>query len=163
MVISNKVIKVLNKSMLSLEEDIWVSNSIINNLDFDTTDFKNSIIIENCIIERLGLHATWFTKGLLLRNNHIKGFVDYQMGGHNTLPIIIEGNIFYGFINFFDCQFDEHLTVKNNIFLSNTNLMGNQNEGFKNIFDNGITLEGNIGILDIDDALYRHSPNKILF
>ena len=72
------------------------------------------------------------------------------MGGHNAEPIIVLGNIFSEFVNFFDCQFDNDLEIRNNIFLKGSNLLGNLDEGFKNTFERNIILENNLGFLNLD-------------
>lgn len=53
------------------------------------------------------------------------------MGGHNIKPIVIEGNIFTGFLSFFDCQFENVIELRNNIFEKGTNLLGNRRDGFE--------------------------------
>ena len=72
------------------------------------------------------------------------------MGGHNKSPIIITGNIFNEFVNFFDCHFENDLEVQSNIFFKGTNLFGNLNEGFANTFNGLVKSEFNIGSLKID-------------
>lgn len=145
----NEIIDRLDGSQVY--DDLCISNSIINTIDLVAIDLINAINIENCIIRDFKIHSCWFRNGLVLKNNHILNCVDYSMGGHNSKPIIIEGNIFGGFVNFFDCQFLDIVEVKNNIFIKGTNLLGNQNEGYKNIFDSGIKVRDNIGRMNMDE------------
>lgn len=77
--------------------------------------------------------------------------MDYQMGGHNLKPIVIEGNIFTDFLNFFDCQFENIVELKNNVLLKGTNLLGNKGEGFENSFAIGWLVEKNVGNIDINE------------
>ncbi|GHV23971.1 hypothetical protein FACS1894174_10200 [Bacteroidia bacterium] len=72
------------------------------------------------------------------------------MGGHNMKTILIEGNIFNEFVNFFDCQFNELIELKSNIFHKGSNILGNRNEGFKNNFKKGYINEKNIGNINLD-------------
>lgn len=77
-------------------------------------------------------------------------YVHYEMGGHNKKSIIIAGNIFHGFVNFLDCHFENQLLIEKNIFLLGSNLLGNKNEGFANLFQSEIIIKENIGSLDLD-------------
>jgi hypothetical protein len=150
MKIKNKIIDVLHYEQLNLNESIHICDSIIKTINFDTFAFENEVIIERCIIDNFLIHSCWFKKGLVFKNNQLINFVDYQMGGHNQQPIYFEGNIFFGFVNFFDCQFKDLIKVKNNIFIKGSNLLGNKNEGFHNTFDNGIIEENNLGEIDLE-------------
>lgn len=150
MKINNKVIELFECANLAENEPLIISNSIIKTLDFDTAEFKNKIIIENCIIHDFMILSCWFYKGLTFRNNQVLNYIDYQMGGHNEEPISIEGNIFYGFFNFFDCQFGASVTIENNIFINGSNLLGNKNEGFKNTFDSDLVEKNNVGKINLD-------------
>ena len=148
--IENKNIDLLDFSQLDKLSSCTISNSIIKTINFDLFEPNFKIIIDNCKIENLLIHSCWFKAGLLFKNNEVKHYVDYQMGGHNELPIILDGNIFNSFVNFFDCQFYSQLEVINNNFTKGSNLLGNLEEGFKNTFSEGIILKNNIGNLDID-------------
>jgi hypothetical protein len=90
--------------------------------------------------------------GLTIRNSIIANFIDYQMGGHNIQPIILEGNVFLKFFNFFDCEFGDIIKLKNNVFKKGTNLLGNKGEGFENRFEKGWFIENNIGRTDINEV-----------
>lgn len=150
MKIENEIIKVLEHPNVTDGEGIHIRNSIINTLDFDTLEFNNQVIIEKCIIENLLIHSCWFKKGLIFKNNLVMGYIDYQMGGHNKEAIIIDGNVFCEFLNFFDCHFENLFELKGNIFIKGSNLLGNVNEGFRNSFDIEIVLGNNIGNIYID-------------
>lgn len=67
-----------------------------------------------------------------------------------TKTFIMKENIFHGFLNFFDCQFEDTVHFSNNILLEGCNLLGNKGEGYETIFDNGIIQDGNIGRLDLE-------------
>jgi len=130
-------------------ESVMISNSIISKLDFFGYTFENEVIIENCIIDEFIIHSCWFKKGLTFKGNHVLKYIDYQMGGHNQYPIHFISNIFHDFFNFFDCQFEKELELRDNIFLKGTNLLGNTDEGYKNTFEILPKLIGNIGALDL--------------
>jgi hypothetical protein len=150
MVIENKILDELNSSKLGDSKSVHILHSIINTLNFDFLESNFEIVIENCIINNFSIHSCWFVKGLTFKNNHIMNYVDYQMGGHNEMPVNITGNIFHDFVSFFDCHFENQLVLKNNLFLKGSNLLGNKDEGFANIFNSDVIIENNMGNIDLD-------------
>lgn len=110
---------------------------------------ETEIIMESCIIEEFNIHSCWFVKGLTLRYSFVKRYIDYQMGGHNDVPLIFDQNIFTDFFNFFDCEFNAPVVFTNNIVMKGTNLLGNIGEGFENRFNTGWEVENNLGDLDL--------------
>jgi hypothetical protein len=152
MVIANKNIKCIKKSDLNGHDTIQLVNCIIEAIDLiGAFELKVHLVIESCIINDLQIHSCWFEDGLLLKGSVVKNYVDYQMGGHNSEPIVIDGNVFVGFFNFFDCQFKNVIELKNNVFKKGTNLLGNKGEGFENSFANGWVVEDNVGHIDLDE------------
>lgn len=149
MIINNKILDIISFEEIK-EEDVHIIGCLIETINLMAVEMCARITIENSIVKNLNIHSCWFKKGFVLINNHIDNYIDYQMGGHNIEPIIIQNNIFNDFFNFFDCQFISDVIVKNNIFLKGTNLVGNVDEGFKNSFDAKLIVEGNVGQLDVD-------------
>jgi hypothetical protein len=155
-VINKLVKKNQNISFLDLDDLKEYNTFHLVNCFVDTIDligvFELNVYlkIENCIINNLKIHSCWFVNGLLLKNSIVKNYINYQMGGHNTKPIVIDGNVFTEFFNFFDCQFENIIELKNNVFKKGTNLLGNRGEGFENSFVAGWLAENNVGDIDID-------------
>lgn len=54
-------------------------------------------------------------------------------------------NVFYGFLNSFDFQFEDEVYFSNNIFEKGCNLFGNKGQGFENMFDCGVVKDGRYG------------------
>jgi hypothetical protein len=151
MVIEKKNIELIKLKDVTEKEIFHLKNCIIGTIDLvGASKLKVQLIIENCIITNLNIYACWFEKGFILENNIILNFIDYQMGGHNDAPIVIKGNIFNDFFNFFDCQFNDIIEIQNNCFIKGTNLLGNKGEGFENIFETEIIIKNNIGRVDMD-------------
>lgn len=150
MKIEKKIITELHHEELKKNNSLIINSCIIQNLKFDIYEPDFEIIIENSIISNLLIYQCWFKKGLVLKNNQIINYVDYQMGGHNESRILIEGNLFHDFVNFFDCQFEKELIIQNNIFAKGCNLFGNLNEGFKNTFNIEPIIKNNIGSMNDD-------------
>lgn len=151
MVKENKNIDFLNQDDLKDHNTFHFINCRINTIDLiGVFELNVHLIIENCIINNLKIHSCWFVDGLILKNNIVKNNIDYQMGGHNVKPIVIEGNIFINFFNFFDCHFENIIEVKNNVFEKGTNLLGNKGEGFENSFVTGWLVENNVGSVDMN-------------
>ena len=63
----------------------------------------------------------------------------------------MKDNVFQGFMDFFDCQFDAEVHVTGNIFLKGTNLLGNKGQGWENTFNSHTIIENNYGILDVSE------------
>ena len=151
MVKENQNIALISKHDLINNDTFHFVNCIIDTVDLIGASKLNiHLIFENCIITNFGIHSCWFVSGFILKNSIVKSYVDYQMGGHNVKPIILEGNIFMDFFNFFDCQFDNIIELKNNVFEKGTNLLGNRGEGFENSFIVGWKIENNVGSTDLN-------------
>lgn len=129
--------------------ELILENCVIKCLDVNSLEFHDRVCIRNCVIHELIVYGSWFSGGLLFKNNVVLAPINYEMGGHNQMAVTIAGNVFHGFISFFDCHFKEKLTVANNIFMQGTDLLAKENKGFDNLFDGGIILDNNIGKLDI--------------
>ena len=130
-------------------EGLKLEHCLIHELDLTAVTFADKVTICNCIIDKLVLHCTWFTAGLEFTGNVVISDIDYQMGGHNNEEILISNNIFHGFIDFFDCHFENKLSVENNIFMRGTDLLLRENKGFDNYFHGGVVLTDNIGELNV--------------
>ena len=115
---------------------LWsCENSIIELIDFKYNEILIPIKISNCIIKKLDIYGCWFKKGFILEKCIIIDTIIYEMGGHNNMEIQLTNNIFCKFIDFFDCHFIEKVIIENNIFMEGTNIIGNQNKGYKNTFE----------------------------
>jgi hypothetical protein len=153
MVIENQKINLLNLNDLKGKTKFHLFNCLIDEVDFiGGYELNVQLKIEKCIINEFNIHSCWFDEGLILKNNVILSYVDYQMGGHNDKPIVIEGNVFTEFVNFFDCQFASLIEVKNNVFIKGSNLLGNQGEGYQNSFKNGFVVENNSGSINLNET-----------
>ena len=127
-----------------------LSNSIIEILDFDLFMLDCQVSVENCIIRNFLLHSAWFKQGLVLRNNHFLSRIEYYMGGHNEVPIIIHNNIFNDFVDFNDCIFINKIDLQHNVFKKGTNLLGNINDATKNTFEGEVVNLNNVGRINLD-------------
>jgi len=151
MVKENKNIEQINLEDLKGQNTFHLINCVIDTIDLiGAFELDTHLTIENCIINNLNIHSCWFVNGLLIKNCIIKNYIDYQMGGHNSGVIVIEGNVFAGFFNFFDCQFENRIELRNNVFIKGTNLLGNKGEGFENSFSQGWLVENNVGNIDVN-------------
>lgn len=152
MVVQNQHISLLTRHDIENDTSFHLINCFIDTIDL-IGSFRLSVHlrIENCIVNNLKIHSCWFENGLVIKGSIIENAVDYQMGGHNKQPLLIQGNIFSGFFNFFDCQFDSIIEVRENIFNQGTNLLGNKGEGFENTFENGWIVEDNLGDIALNE------------
>ncbi len=132
-----------------INESLLLSNCVIEFLDLNSLEFLEDVVIRNCVIHKLVIYSSWFSGGLKFMNNIVLSDIDYQMGGHNKKEIEFSGNIFKGFFSFFDCHFEAKLIIKDNLFVSGSDLFTKENKGFDNTFENGFSVENNIGKLDV--------------
>jgi hypothetical protein len=78
--------------------------------------------------------------------------LDFQAGGHNKTgnPIIITNNNFKDFVNFFDCWYENEVTISNNKFHKGTNLLGKPHN-IPVTFDKEPIIKDNIGQLELNN------------
>jgi hypothetical protein len=79
-------------------------------------------------------------------------YLDFQAGGHNKSgnPVILTNNNFKDFVNFFDCWYENEVTISNNKFHKGTNLLGKPHN-IPVTFDKEAIIKDNIGQLDLDN------------
>ena len=149
--IKNKVIERIDEGSFAGpgNEGLTLEHCVIHVLNLSTIEFHGKVTIRNCIMDKLNLHCTWFAAGLEFTGNVVMSDIDYQMGGHNHEEMIISDNVFHGFFDFFDCHFEERLTVENNIFKKGTDLLKRENKGFDNYFGGELVLSHNKGQMNI--------------
>lgn len=153
MVKENITIELITQEDFKNHSTFHLINCVINTIDLiGIFELNVHMKIECCVINNFQIHSCWFVNGLILKNSIINNYVDYQMGGHNIAPIIIESCVFSDFFNFFDCQFENIIELKNNIFKKGTNLLGNKGEGFENRFATGWVVENNVGKVDVNEV-----------
>lgn len=128
---------------------VKICNCIIDEINLVGENCAAHIEISNCIIGKLNIYGAWFEGGLSLIDNIMLSPINYQAGGHNLKPIELRGNIFHGFVSFFDCHFDDRVIVENNIFIEGSDILTKESESFDNIFPNGIVIDGNVGRLNV--------------
>lgn len=150
-IIENRVIRILCYDDIKLYESVIIRNCIIDMINFEFTKVFVPIFLESCIIKELLINTCWFKKKTVIDKCIFKNDIIYEMGGHNDDEIQIINNVFCGFFDFFDCHFNEKIFIENNIFIKGTNLLGNKEKGYKNIFNKGIILSNNNGNLEIDN------------
>lgn len=136
----------INKQIISTldclsDSQIMISDSIIDVLNLGFTTYQYPVLIKNSSIQELVIHSAWFKGGLLLENCIIKEVINYEMGGHNESPIVINDNIFQDLFIFYDCHFQDKLIIRNNIFNKGSTLLIEK----LNIFQSGLELNDNIG------------------
>lgn len=145
------IIKTLTFDEIKRDDVILLSHCLIKSIDLLAADgFRGTVVIENSIIDDLQIHSCWFTEGLVLRNCVVHGFVQYEMGGHNYRPFVMEGNVFTGFVDFSFCQFLDRVIIRDNVFMRGTNLLGNQGEKAAVTFETEPEVMGNAGKMDLD-------------
>lgn len=144
MIIEKEVINKIDADSLNKEEALLIKDCVIDTLSLSFSEFHAAVTIDGCVIKTLRLVSAWFEHGLTFKNNIVWSVVQYEMWGHNSQPIIVENNIFQDTFVFFDCQFEDDLVVRNNLFLKDCTLWNTTN-----VFDKKVIVEQNMGRMDI--------------
>lgn len=151
-----------------------VSLYIAEKLELSGLDnWREEIVIENCIIEAFSCIMIQFEKPVRLINSHLKkceftfsyflggltidnctfdSYLDFQAGGHNKTghSIIVTNNEFKGFVNFFDCWYENEVKISHNRFLKGTNLLGKPHN-IPVTFDIEPLIKDNVGQLGLSN------------
>ncbi|RYU84421.1 hypothetical protein [Hymenobacter persicinus] len=79
----------------------------------------------------------------------MESYLDFQAGGHNQpgCPVWLRGNVFQGFVNFFDCWYQAEVTIEDNAFCRDTNLLGAPMD-IPVTFECSPLIRNNSGVLD---------------
>lgn len=115
--------------------------------------------LHNCHLGNCHFAFSYFLAGLTLDNCYVDDSVDFQAGGYNQpgYPVIITNCTFRGFVNFFDCRYQDDFTASGNAFTGGTNILGKPHN-IPITFDRACQIDENTGILDADhegDVLTR--------
>ena len=135
----------------SFSKDKRFVNCAFPSLSLIGVNVNNAMIeFENCEFREFVAIGTFFSGGAKFEKCKFYSYVDFESGGQNEKPFILKNNIFYGFVNFFDCWFKDDVVVINNTFKKGTNLLGNKDHPYGPQYDKRLVIKGNIGALDID-------------
>lgn len=127
-----------------------ILNSYFEDLYCPSVEFFSEVRFkDSCFLNATFLYS-YFIQGLIIDNCKFHSYIDFQAGGHNLKPILIENSIFDDFVNFFDCWFKSDLAIKNNTFKKGTNLLGNRGEHFEVKFEIEPIVQDNKGAVDLD-------------
>lgn len=140
------------------EQAVLLENCLVENFSGAVTPFQQSVSLINCHFKQCQFVFTYFLGGLLIDNCLFDSYLDLQAGGHNQLgkPVIITGNVFADFVNFFDCWYEGEVIITDNHFLGGTNLLGRPHN-IPVTFDVAPLLSHNSGQLAIEGEDSTHS------
>lgn len=125
--------------------------------------FSENIEIRSCRTKEFDVFGMYCEGGLTIYNCEFDCKIDWESGGHNKAPIVIENCVFKRFVNFEDCYFENELILKNVVFAEGTNLMGNKGTPVRVGFDIIPCLENVSGNLEINtfDKTPRYEKQQI--
>jgi hypothetical protein len=138
------------------DKEIVFENCIVEYFSGNATQFAQPVKLINCHFKNCHFTFVYFFGGLTIEHCVFDNYLDFQAGGHNKTgnSVIITNNQFKGFVNFFDCWYENEVIISNNKFHKGTNLLGK----LYNIpvtFDVEPIIKNNIGQLDLDNEGYR--------
>lgn len=128
---------------------ITIENCIIENLSCIMVQFHKHLTIRNSYIKNASFNFSYFIGGLTIDNCIFDEYLNFEAGGHNNLGnfVMIKGNHFRSFVNFFDCWFTGEVSIDNNIFENGTNILS-KNQLVS--FDIPFQIENNVGDLNVE-------------
>lgn len=125
-------------------KEVVIENCIIEYFSGSVTQFDKPVRLINCHFKKCQFIFTYFLGGLTIDNCTFDNYLEFQASGHNKTgnPVIITNNSFKGFVNFFDCWYENEVTISNNEFHKGTNLLGRPHK---------IPVTFDIGQLDVNN------------
>ena len=132
-------------------KEVIIENCIIEYLSGNVTQFDKPVKLINSHFKKCQFMFTYFLGGLTVNNCTFDNYLNFEAGGHNkkNKPITIINNDFLGFVNFFDCWYENEVTICNNNFQRGTNLLGKPHN-IPVTFDIEPINKDNIGQLNLD-------------
>ena len=108
----------------SWEKELLIDNCIIEDFDGSITQFGQAVKLTNCHFKNCSFTFAYFLQGLVIECCTFDQYLDFQAGGHNQLGyrVLINQNIFCGFVNYFDCWYKGEVGVCDNDFRQGTNI-----------------------------------------
>jgi hypothetical protein len=133
------------------EKEVVLEDCILEYFSGSATQFEKPVRLLNCHFKQCQFIFSYFLGGLTIENCTFENYLDFQAGGHNKngKPVIITGNQFLGFVNFFDCWYEDEIIIRNNNFQKGTNLLGKP-FNIPVTFDVLPIIEENEGQLNLD-------------
>lgn len=134
------------------DKEVVFENCIVEYFSGSVTQFDKPVRLINCHFKKCQFVFTYFLGGLTIDNCTFENYLDFQAGGHNKTgnPVILTNNDFKDFVNFFDCWYENEVTISNNKFHKGTNLLGKPHN-IPVTFDKEAIIKDNIGQLDLDN------------
>jgi hypothetical protein len=133
------------------DKEVIIENCIVEYFSGSATQFEKHVRFINSHFKKCQFSFTYFSSGLTIDNCTFDNYLDFQAGGHNKngKEIKITNNNFLDFVNFFDCWYQDKVTISDNKFNKGTNLLGKPNN-IPVSYDIEPTIMDNVGQLDFD-------------
>lgn len=133
-------------------KEVVFENCIVDYFSGSVTHFEKPVKLINCHFKKCQFISTYFLGGLLIDHCTFDDYLDFQTGGHNKTgsSIIMTNNDFKGFVNFFDCWYENEVIIRNNTFHQGTNLIGKPHN-IPVTFDKEPIIKDNFGQLNLDN------------
>ena len=131
---------------------IQLENCWVEELYGPVLSYKRPLKLLNSYVQKCDFAFAYFLEGLVVEDCVFADYLDFQAGGHNKTgyPVQLLRNTFEGFVNFFDCWYEDFVHVEGNKFTMGTNLLGALKHGQVK-FDVSSLIQNNIGDLYRND------------
>lgn len=143
------------------DKEVVFENCIVDFFSGSTVQFDKPVRLVNSHFKKCQFTFSYFLGGLTIDSCTFDDYLDFQAGGHNqtNFPVKIINNEFIGFVNFFDCWYENEVIISDNRFKNGTNLLGNPN-GILVTFDKEPVIKGNTGKVDFDNEGERNENQE---
>jgi len=123
----------------------------IQDIDLSGLEFNHSVVFSNCSIKNANFFSSYFLSGIDIIKTAFKNNINFSAGFNNTQgEVNVKHNVFNDFVDFSDAYFVSSVNILGNNFKGGSNLLGNDKTPVAVTFPGDVTIEDNIGKIDMD-------------
>lgn len=139
-------------SDIYIDHPVEIDNCWVEELTGTMMQYRQPVRLLNSRFVRCEFLFAYFLQGLTVAGCTFDYYLDFQAGGHNKpgFPVLLQRNVFHGFVNFFDCWYEAEVQVEGNDFRQGSNLLGAP-QGYSAEFDVFPIIRNNTGDLTRND------------
>ncbi|WP_156109238.1 hypothetical protein [Hymenobacter sp. APR13] len=135
-----------------IDYPVEIANCWVDELSGPAMSYRQPVRLLNSRFGRCEFLFAYFLQGLTMADCTFDHYLDFHAGGHNKpgFQVLLQNNIFNGFVNFFDCWYEAEVQVEGNDFRQGSNLLGSP-QGYPVEFDVSPIIQNNTGDLTRND------------
>jgi len=132
--------------------ELTIINCTIEGLQAEGAEFEKPVNFKNTTFNQCKFNFAYFLHGLSITDCIFENTLSFAIGGHNQIgyPVNIENNIFFEFVDFWDCWYQGEVNIIRNHFSKGTNI---ESKLDLITFDIAPVIQNNTGKTDIQAKL----------